>query len=113
VAMARRVGTASALGRALRVQGRLLPAPAGIAVLEESVRVLEGAPQRFELAGALVDCGLQLTAAKRRPQARRLLRDGLELAQRCGSPVLAQTARSAYLAAGGKVRPLVPPPRGG
>ncbi|MDT5034385.1 MAG: hypothetical protein QOC94_4556 [Actinoplanes sp.] len=113
VAMARRAGTASALGRALRVQGRLLPAPAGIAVLEESVRVLEGAPQRFELAGALVDCGLQLTAAKRRPQARRLLRDGLELAQRCGSPVLAQMARSAYLAAGGKVRPLVPPPRGG
>jgi hypothetical protein len=105
VAMARHAGTASALGKALRVQGRLLAGPDGVALLEESVRVLSGAPRRFELAAALVDYGLLLLAAKRRPQARRVLRDGLELAHRCGSPVLTERARSGYLAAGGKARP--------
>jgi hypothetical protein len=110
VAMTRRIGTTSALGRALRVQGRVTGGPEGIAMLDEAVRVLESAPRRFELAGALVDYGLALLTAKRRPQARRVLREGLELAQRCGSPVLTETARTGYVAAGGKSRPTDPVP---
>ncbi|MGA5305029.1 hypothetical protein ACPCHT_34335 [Nucisporomicrobium flavum] len=93
VALTRRHGLASALGRALRIQGRVLPGAAGLARAEEAVRVLQGAPRRFELATALVDLGELLHQAKRRPQARRVLRDGLELAERCGSPGLAARAR--------------------
>jgi tetratricopeptide (TPR) repeat protein len=111
VALARHSGTASALGRALRVQGKVLPGPEGMAAVEEAVRVLERAPRRFELAQALVEYGRLLNAAKRRQQARRVLRDGLELAERCGSPALVAQARAAYLAAGGKRRPTVPPRR--
>jgi hypothetical protein len=110
VALTRQSGTASALGRALRVQGKVLAGPEGLTALEEAVRVLERTPRRFELAQALVDYGRLLNVVKRRPQARRVLRDGLELAERCGSPVLAANARTAYLAAGGKRRPAAPSP---
>jgi hypothetical protein len=105
VAANRRVGTASALGRSLRIQGAVLDGPAGMAALDEAVRVLARSPRRFEYAQALVDFGLRLTPARRRPQARRVLRVGMELAERCGSPALAERARTGYTAAGGKLRP--------
>jgi hypothetical protein len=94
----------SALGRALRVYGRVLGAPSGIPMLEEAVVVLERSPRRFEYARALVDCGELLNAVRRKPQARRMLREGLALAGRCGSPALIERARAAYAAAGGKLR---------
>ncbi|WP_306209975.1 hypothetical protein [Actinoplanes sp. RD1] len=93
IALTRRHGLASALGRALRVQGRVTAGPAGLAAAEEAVRILHGTPRRFELATALVDLGALLNAARRRPQARRILRDGLELAQKCGSPALVERAQ--------------------
>lgn len=96
VALTRRHGLASALGRALRIQGQVRPGAAGMAAAEEAIRVLQGTPRRFELATALVDYGALLNAAKRRPQARRVLRDGLELAERCGSPALAARARALF-----------------
>jgi tetratricopeptide (TPR) repeat protein len=96
VALTRRHGLASALGRALRIQGQILPGAAGMAVAEEAIRVLRGTPRRFELATALVDQGALLNAARRRPQARRVLRDGLELAQECGSPALVARARAMF-----------------
>jgi hypothetical protein len=105
VALARRAGAVSAFGRALRIQARVLPGPVGMAAIEEAVRVLETAPWRFEFACALVDYGTLLNAAKRRPQARRVLREGLALAHRCGSPALEATALAGYLAAGGKPHP--------
>jgi tetratricopeptide (TPR) repeat protein len=110
VALTRRAALASALGRALRIQGQIRPGEDGLAAAEESVRVLQSTPRRFELATALVDLGGLLNASRRRAQARRVLRDGLELAERCGSPALAAKARTAYLAAGGKRRPVAPPP---
>lgn len=94
VALTRRHGLASALGRALRIQGQVRPGAAGMAAAEEAIRVLQGTPRRFELATALVDQGALLNAARRRPQARRVLRDGLELAQECGSPALIARARA-------------------
>jgi hypothetical protein len=111
VELARRSGPASALGRALRVEGTVLEGPAGLESLREAVRVLDGSPRRYEYALALVDFGVRLNAARRRPQARRVLREGLDLAERCGSPVLAARARTAYAAAGGKIRPLIPQQR--
>jgi len=73
--------------------------------------VLDGSPRRFEYAQALVDFGVALNAARRRPQARRVLHEGIDVAEECGSPALAERARSAYAAAGGKVRPAVPDQR--
>ena len=102
VALTRRHGLASALGRALRIQGQIRPGAGGIESAEEAVRVLQGTPRRFELATALVDYGGLLNAARRRPQARRVLRDGLELAEECGSPALVARARSYYA---GRTRP--------
>ncbi|GGQ55775.1 hypothetical protein [Couchioplanes azureus] len=96
VALTRRHGLASALGRALRIQGRVRPGLAGKEPAEEAVRVLQGTPRRFELASALVDLGGLLNLARRRPQARRVLREGLELAESCGSPELVDRARSYY-----------------
>jgi tetratricopeptide (TPR) repeat protein len=110
VELARTSGPASALGRALRVEGTV-PGGRGLAALLEAVQVLEQTPRRFEYALALVDLGVALTAARRRPQARRVLREGLEVAEECGSPALADRARTAYAAAGGKVRSSVPEQR--
>jgi tetratricopeptide (TPR) repeat protein len=105
VELNRRSGTASALGRSLRVQGVVLPGPPGLAALEEAVRLLDGSPRRFEYAQALVGLGLRLNEVRRRPQARRVLREAMELALRCGSPGLIGRARIGYAAAGGKLRP--------
>jgi hypothetical protein len=105
VALNRRSGTASALGRSLRVQGQVLDGAAGLAVLDEAARVLSQSPRRFEYAGALVDFGLRLNAVRRRPQARRVLREGVELAAECGSPALVARAHAGYAAAGGKLGP--------
>jgi hypothetical protein len=96
VALTRRHGLASALGRALRIQGQVRAGADGICPAEEAIRVLRGTPRRFELAMALVDYGALLNAARRRPQARRVLRDGLELAQECGSPALVARARALF-----------------
>jgi hypothetical protein len=111
VDLARRSGPASALGRALRVEGTVLDGAAGLESLDESIRVLDGSPRRYEHALALVDFGLRLNAARRRPQARRVLREGLELAEKCGSPALVARARAGYAAAGGKLRPVIPQQR--
>jgi len=108
VELARRSGPASALGRALRVEGTV-PGGRGLSALLEAVKLLQNSPRRFEYALALVDFGIALNAARRRPQARRVLREGIDVAEECGSPALAGRARTAYAAAGGKVRaPAVP-----
>jgi hypothetical protein len=102
VAEARRSGPPSALGRALRVAGSV-PGGPGVRALEESVRILQRNPRRFEYAQALTDMGAALAAARRRPQARRVLREARAIAAECGSPALASRATTAYAAAGGKI----------
>jgi tetratricopeptide (TPR) repeat protein len=112
IAMARRAGPASALGRALRVAGTV-PGGPGLPALEEAVRVLAASPCRLEYAQALLDLGGALTAARRRPQARRVLREAMEIAGHGGAPVMLERARAGYAAAGGKLRQTVPAPRPG
>jgi hypothetical protein len=112
VTSARRSGPASALGRALRVEGTVLTGPPALAALDEAVRVLRAAPRRYEYALALADFGEALNVARRRPQARRVLREAVDLAETCGAAALADRARRGYVSAGGKLRPPVPAPRG-
>jgi DNA-binding CsgD family transcriptional regulator len=105
VDLTRRAGTAAAYGRALRAYGVVLAGPPGLRALDESVRVFENSPRRFELAVSLVEAGTRLNELKRRPPARRLLRVALELAERCGSAELAERARRQYATSGGRPRP--------
>ena len=104
VLRARRVGVPLALGAALRTAGELETGDAALAFLAESVQVLERAPGRLEHATSLVAYGSALRRAKRRGDARPPLRDGLDLAERCGARGLALRAREEIAAAGGRIR---------
>jgi DNA-binding CsgD family transcriptional regulator len=108
VDLARADGGAEAVGRALRVHAMVLGTPFGLAALEESQRVLDGTSLALEQAATLVAHGTRLNELKRRPQARRILRAGLDLAERCGAAELVDRARAQYTVAGGRLRPLLP-----
>ena len=97
---ARRFGAARALGVSLRVSGLMEGGAAGIALLEEAVRVLEHSPAPLERARAGIDLGAALRRAKQWGAARPPLQAGLDVAERCGAPVLASRAREELAAAG-------------
>ena len=104
LALARRWGSPRPVGRALRVLGRARGGKAGIALLRESLDVLDASPAQLERAHALVDLGAALRRAGHRVEARGVLRGGAELAQRCGADLLAREAHEELLAAGAKPR---------
>ena len=82
---ARRWGTASGIGVALRAAALVGDGSTAIELLTEAVQVLERSPARLEHARALVDLGAALRRANRRVEARGPLRDGLRIAQRVHS----------------------------
>jgi DNA-binding CsgD family transcriptional regulator len=100
--LARRWGTASALGVALH--GRAFGDPDALA---EAADVLAGSPARLDHARCLVDLGAALRRANQRSAAREPLREGLELARRCGADALAQRAHDELVVAGGRPRRLM------
>ena len=100
---ARRFGAPSAIGRALRVLGRL-ERDAGLPRLEEAVAVLAGSTARLEHARALHALGAALRHARRPADAREPLRAALALAAACGAPGLAESTRSELYAAGARPR---------
>jgi DNA-binding CsgD family transcriptional regulator len=99
---ARRWGASSGIGVALRATA-LVESTAPIDRLREAVMALERSPARLEHARALTDLGAALRRANRRSEARGELRDGLELAGRCGAGALVERARTELRAAGGQV----------
>jgi DNA-binding CsgD family transcriptional regulator len=101
LARARRWGAASGIGVALRASA-LVEGGASIGRLREAVEVLERSPARLEHARALTDLGAALRRANRRSEARGPLRQGLEMAQRCGAHELTDRARTELRAAGGR-----------
>ena len=110
VALAHEELTASAAlpvswrGAALRALGVALGGEEGRAALREAVAVLAGSVRRLEHAYALVELGAALRVAGDAVESRGPLREGLDLAARCGSTRLAERARSELLAAGGRPR---------
>jgi DNA-binding CsgD family transcriptional regulator len=105
VAVARRWGDPWLLGQALRAQA--LVGPAGgerLAALDEAVALLRSSEARLELALTLLEQGVAQADADRTNAAREALREALELATECASPVLAERARNALIAAGGRPR---------
>jgi DNA-binding CsgD family transcriptional regulator len=104
VALARRWGARRGLGMALRAHGLAVGGTGGIALLWEAADVLADSPARLEHARALADLGAALRRAGRRSDARKPLREALELAQACGATVLAETAHTELVASGAKPR---------
>lgn len=101
---ARAFGSARALGTALRAAGLVAGGTPGIALLEESVEVLEQSPAALESARSLVDLGAARRRARQQAAARETLRLGLDAAYRCGAAGLAAQARAELVAAGARPR---------
>lgn len=103
--LARRWGTSSAFGAALRILAHVEPGRR-LDLLSEAIAVLEDSPARLELARALVDLGEALRVAGHRKAASDPLRRGAALAAACGSRVLRQRALDGLASRGDQPRPL-------
>ncbi|WP_170178944.1 helix-turn-helix transcriptional regulator [Solirubrobacter pauli] len=100
--LARRWGTPSALGVALH--GQALAHGSDPARLAAAADVLADSPARLDHARCLVDLGAALRRANQRAAAREPLREGLELARRCGADALVRRAHEELVVAGGRPR---------
>ena len=87
------------IAQARRVLGLLDP-EAGIEALRESVDLLAPTEYRLDLAKVKVDLGAALRRAKERKASRDPLREGMELAHRCGATALVERARTELEATG-------------
>ncbi len=102
---AQRVGHARRVGVALRSLGTLQAGEhRGLRMLAQAVGVLAASPARLEHARALVDLGAALRRRGERAAARAPLREGLDLANRCGAVRLGERARVELAAAGARPR---------
>jgi DNA-binding CsgD family transcriptional regulator len=104
VVLAREFGAPRQLGIALRAAGIAEGGVDGLALLQESIDVLDRSPARLELARSLTYRGAALRRARQRAAARDPLRRALELAHRCGGTAVANRAHTELLAAGGRPR---------
>jgi ATP/maltotriose-dependent transcriptional regulator MalT len=104
VAAARRWGEPWLLGQALRVSALVGPPPVRRPRLQEAVEVLRPSEGRLELARALTELGIAEHGAGHGLAAREPLREAVEIATACAAPAVAQRAREALVAAGGRPR---------
>ena len=100
----REFGAPRALGIALRTAGLARGGKEGLALLRESVAVLDGSPALLERARSLADLGAALRRSGERAAARDPLAGALELAVRCGARPLAARARDELKAVGARPR---------
>jgi DNA-binding CsgD family transcriptional regulator len=103
--LARRWGTSSAIGIAMH--GQALAHGGDPEALTAAAEVLATSPARLDHARCLVDLGAALRRANQRSAARQPLRDGLELARRCGAEALWRRAHEELVVAGGRPRRLM------
>jgi DNA-binding CsgD family transcriptional regulator len=102
--LSRRWGAPRALGVSLRALGLVEGGPAGERLLREAVDVLADSPARLEHARALIDLGAALRRANSRTEARKHLREGVDLAHRCGASVLVERGNDELAATGAHPR---------
>ncbi|OXM53446.1 helix-turn-helix transcriptional regulator [Amycolatopsis alba] len=103
VVIARKWGTATEIGAALRLLAHA-DGDRRLDLLSESVGVLERSPARLHLARSLIDLGEAMRAARRGTDARSPLNRGIRLAAECGSAVLRTRAGKALEALGDRPR---------
>ena len=104
LAAARRFGARSTVGISLRAAGVIEQGNAGIDYLREAVANLERSPARLEHARALADLGAALRRSGQRRDAQAVLRDALDLADRCGGITVAKQARDELVITGARPR---------
>jgi DNA-binding CsgD family transcriptional regulator/tetratricopeptide (TPR) repeat protein len=102
VEVARAFGAPRALGVALRTSGIVTGGAEGIALLRESVEVLEDAPARLQYAHSLGELGSALRRTGDR-EAADVMRRALELAERCGAVRLAAQLRDEIRVTGARL----------
>ncbi len=100
--LSRRFQAPGAIGIALRING--LMENRGLDTLAESVAILRTANSELELARSLAAQGAALRRAGHRSAALPVLREGLDIAARCGARPLAEEARAELVAAGARPR---------
>ena len=88
----------------LRAEARILDADEAVDRLRSAVEHVAGSPSRLELARSLVALGEVLRRGGQRVECREPLREGLELAQRCGALPLAERAAAELRATGARAR---------
>jgi DNA-binding CsgD family transcriptional regulator len=98
---ARAFGVQHPQGAALRVSGLI---SGDLDRLREAVAVLEESPAALERARALVDLGAALRRGGERAASREPLRQGMDLAHRCGASTLADRAQQELAASGARPR---------
>ncbi|MFJ6699060.1 ATP-binding protein [Streptomyces sp. NPDC091272] len=107
VARARRTGTPSVIGQALRVEAEVSAEPTErVKVLEESVACLAASSAAYELSRSLFALGRELRRTTRTKEAAEHLYRALEGALLCGADGLAARIRAELAAAGLRPRRL-------
>lgn len=107
VALAREAGGQRGVGVTLRVHGTITAGEEGIELLRQAADALASTRARLQHARALVELGAALRRSNRRREARAPLREGLDLAQRCGADALVERARTELTATGARPRKVV------
>ena len=92
------------IGAALRVRGLLESGKRGVELLQEAANTLAKSPALLWRAEAYVDFGAALRLEGQAISSRSILREGMELAHRCGATPLADRAEKELRAAGGRPR---------
>jgi DNA-binding CsgD family transcriptional regulator/Flp pilus assembly protein TadD len=100
----RAFGAPGPLGASLRTLGLIERGDSGIGLLEQAVAHLQRSPARLEHALALLELGAATRRAGRRADARKPLREALELARACGADAVAVRAHDDLVAAGARPR---------
>ncbi len=103
--LARRWGAPRAIGMALHAAGLVEAMEKGRALLEQAVETLRYTDARLEHARALVELGSALRRSGRASDARAPLREGMDLAHRCGAAPLTARAQDELAASGVRRRP--------
>jgi DNA-binding CsgD family transcriptional regulator len=104
LALASAFGAPRAIGIAETTLGLVLGDDGGLEHLRAALAVLEESPARLEHTRTLVHFGAALRRGGERREARDPLREGLDLARRCGATALAERALAELQAAGGRPR---------
>ena len=92
------------IGAALRIRGLLEGGKRGLDLLRQAADSLASSPALLWRAEAYIDLGTAMRADGQVISAREILREGMELAHRCGATPLADRAEKELRAAGGRPR---------
>jgi DNA-binding CsgD family transcriptional regulator len=102
--LARGIASPRAEGVALRTLAALRGGVPGIELLRQSLTALGECPSALERARTLAELGAALRRGNRRAEARELLREASDLAQRCGAERLEERIAEELRIAGAKPR---------